>query len=104
MKEKVKKIETILTTIAGIVIVVMFISFFPTKQEILADPRPYPHYHQYYEPGTPTYSLSQYFTLTVRLILEDKDMKDNMPFFYIWFGNEEKQFLEVTLKMMERQK
>jgi hypothetical protein len=78
-----KKREAIVTTI-----VILIIILIPTN--ILADPRPYPHYHQYYDPATPTYYLSQDFTLTVRLILEDKEMKDDMPFFYIWFGNEEK--------------
>jgi hypothetical protein len=47
-----KKRESILTTI-GILIII----FIPTN--IAADPRPYPHYHQYYEPATPSYYLSQ---------------------------------------------
>ena len=89
-----KKTETILTTIAGVVILVMFISFFPTKQEVLADPRPYPHYH--YDPGTPVVPYEPYpdnnppffykdeFTLTVRLILTDKSWKFNMPDFNLY--------------------
>src|SRR5687768_4519655 len=98
VKEKVKKIETILTTIAGIVIVAMVISFFPTKQEVLADPRPYPHYH--YDPGTPVVPYEPYpdinppvfykdeFTLTVRLILTDNSWKFNMPDFFVYAPGE----------------
>jgi hypothetical protein len=96
MKEKIKKIETMLTTIAGIVIVVLFISLFPTKQIALADPRPYPHYH--YDPGTPVVPsspnngpyiyLSDEFELTVRLTLTDESWKFSMPDFYVNFAGE----------------
>jgi hypothetical protein len=94
----VKKNETFLTTIARIVIVVMFISFFPTNQEVIADPRSYPHYHQYYEPGTPVVPsspnngpyiyLSDEFELTVRLILTDENWKFSMPNFSVNFAGE----------------
>jgi hypothetical protein len=103
MKKRVKKIETILTTISGIVIVVIFISFFPNKQEVLADPRPYPHYH--YDPGTPIvpyyaepspesapFFYKDEFTLTVRLILTDKSWKFNMPDFNV-YGSGENQYV-----------
>jgi hypothetical protein len=91
-----RKRETILTTIIELVIVGMVISFFPPKQEILADPRPYPHYH--YDPGTPVlpYSpnngpyiyLSDEFELTVRLTLTDESWKFSMPDFYVNFAGE----------------
>src|SRR5688500_6956996 len=90
------KRDTILTTVVGIVIVVMFISFFPTKQEVQADPRPYPHYH--YEQGTPVVPsspnnepyiyLSDEFELTVRLILTDENWKFSMPDFSVNFAGE----------------
>jgi hypothetical protein len=97
VKEKVKKIETILTTIPVIVIVVVFISFFPTKPEVLADPRTYPHYHQYYEPGTPVVPsypqapiyLSDEFELTVRIALTDMSWKYSMPDFHVNFAGKE---------------
>ena len=61
-KKMSKKREAIITTI-GILIII----FIPTN--IVADPRPYPHYHQYYEPATPSYEpqpyVSEHFTLTV---------------------------------------
>jgi|SRR5215204_2933027 len=88
-----RKIETILT-IAGILIVVMFL-FLPTNA--LADQRPYAHYH--YDPGTPTvpyskpqdhyYYLSDEFTLTVRLVLTDMSWKFSMPDFHINFAGKE---------------
>ena len=90
-----RKIETVLTVV-GILIVVMFISFFPTKQEILADPRTYPHYH--YDPGTPVVPsspnngpyiyLSDEFELTVRLTLTDDSWKFSMPDFSVNFAGE----------------
>ena len=87
-----KKREAILTTI-GILIII----FIPTN--ILGDPRTYPHYHQYYEPGTPTvpyynepqdyYYLSDEFTLTVRLVLTDMSWKFSMPDFHVNFAGKE---------------
>jgi hypothetical protein len=78
-----KKKEAILTTI-GILIII----FIPIN--IVADPRPYPHYHQYYEPATPSYHLSQDFTLTIRLILENDDTRDTIADFYVSAGGEQK--------------
>ena len=73
--------------------------FLSLPANALADPRPYPHYHQYYEPGTPTvpysepqdhyYYLSDEFTLTVRLVLTDMSWKFSMPDFHINFAGKE---------------
>jgi hypothetical protein len=68
--------------------------FLSLPANALADPRPYPHYHQYYEPATPSYEpqpyVSEHFTLTVRLILKDTDDRYSMPDFWVYAGGKEK--------------